>query len=62
MPLRAACQRSAEARQRASDIARAETVLRADAAWRDVYSETFSRIYAETLAELISDQKPEAAA
>jgi hypothetical protein len=31
-------------------------------AWRRVYSEEFSRVYDETLAGLLDDQKPEAAA
>jgi hypothetical protein len=47
----------AEARRQATDIARAEATLRADAAWQLVYSETFSRVYDETLAELLADQQ-----
>jgi hypothetical protein len=50
----------AEARRRAADTARAEATLRADAAWKDVYSNTFSRVFDDTLAELLADQKPEA--
>jgi hypothetical protein len=34
----------------------------ADAAWQRVYSETFSRVYDETLAALLAEQEPEAAA
>ena len=53
----------AEARRRAADIARAEATLRADAAWRQRrYSAEFSRIYDETLAELLAEQETEAAA
>jgi len=53
----------AEARRRATDIARAEATLRADAAWQCTYSETFARVYDETLAELLAEQQaPEAAA
>jgi hypothetical protein len=50
----------AEARRRAGDTARAEATLRADATWQNVYIETFSRIYDETLVELLADQKTEA--
>jgi hypothetical protein len=53
--MRAACQRYAEARQRATDIARAEAVIRADAAWRDAYDRTFAHVYAQTLAELLDE-------
>jgi hypothetical protein len=49
-----------EARRRAADIARVEAQLRADAAWQ--YSETFSRIYDETLSELLAEQQPSDAA
>ena len=44
----------AEARRRAADIARAEATLRADAAWRQTYSETFARVFDEELAELLA--------
>jgi hypothetical protein len=50
-----------EARQRAVDIARAEATLRADAAWRDTYSETYARVFEETVAELLAEQASEAA-
>jgi hypothetical protein len=43
------------ARRRAAEIARAEATLRADAAWRSVYSETFLQAYDQTLAELLAD-------
>jgi hypothetical protein len=52
----------AELRRLAADIARAEATLRADAAWQDIYRETFSRIYAEAMAELLAEQASEAAA
>jgi hypothetical protein len=61
MPMRALVQRSTEARQRATDIARAEATIRADMAWRRVYSEEFSRVYDETLAELLAQSGLEAA-
>jgi hypothetical protein len=60
--IRLAEARRCEARRRAADIARAEALLRADVAWRRAYSEEFSRIYDQTLAELLAEQKPEAAA
>ena len=44
----------AEARRQAADIARAEATLRADAAWRQTYSETFARVFDEELAELLA--------
>ena len=47
--------------RRAADTARAEATLRDDAAWQDVYSETFSRIYGATLAELLAAQEPDVA-
>jgi hypothetical protein len=53
---------STEARRRAADIARAEATLRADAAWRDAHTETFARIYDETLAELLAEQQVSEAA
>jgi hypothetical protein len=52
----------AEARRRATDIAREEATLRADAAWQHVYSQTFSRVYDETLAELLAERETGAAA
>ena len=52
----------AEARRQAVDIARAEATLRADAAWRYTYSETFSRVFNETLAELLAEQQVSGAA
>ena len=52
----------AEARRRAADIARAEATLRADAAWRCTYSETFARVLDETLAELLAEQQVSGAA
>jgi hypothetical protein len=51
-----------EARRRAADIARAEATLRAEAAWRDPYSETYARVYDETLAELLTEQETDAVA
>ena len=51
----------AEARRLAADTARAEGILRADAAWQRVYNETFSRIYDDTLAELLTEQVSEGA-
>jgi hypothetical protein len=51
-----------EARRRAADIARAEATLRAEAAWRDTYSETYARVFKETLAELLAEQQPSEAA
>jgi hypothetical protein len=50
------------ARRRAADIARAEATLRAEAAWRDTYSETFARVFDETLAELLAEQQASEAA
>jgi hypothetical protein len=47
----------ADARRCAADTARAEAVIRADAAWRDTYDRTFARIYTETLVDLLDDQK-----
>jgi hypothetical protein len=47
----------AAARRQATDIAHAEATLRADAAWQQHYSETFSRVYDETLAELLAEQQ-----
>jgi hypothetical protein len=44
-----------EARRRAADTARAEATLRADAAWQNIYSDTFSRVYDATLAELLAE-------
>jgi hypothetical protein len=46
--------------RRAADAARAEATLRADAAWQRTYSETFARVYDETLAELLAEQETEA--
>ena len=51
-----------EARRRAADNARVEAQLRADAAWQYPYSETFSRIYDETLSALLAEQQPSDAA
>jgi hypothetical protein len=52
----------AKARRRATDIAREEATLRADAAWRLTYSETFARVFDETLAELLAEQRASEAA
>jgi hypothetical protein len=52
----------AEARHRAIDIAREAATLKADAEWRRVYSDVFSRTYHETLAELLAQQASDAAA
>jgi hypothetical protein len=52
----------AEARRSAADTARAEATLRADVAWRRVYSEEFSRVYDETLTDLLAEQGKDAAA
>jgi hypothetical protein len=49
-----------EARRRAADIAQAS--LRADAAWQQVYGETFSRVYDQTLAELLAERPTSEAA
>jgi hypothetical protein len=54
--------RLAEAHRRAADIARAEALLRADAAWQQTYSETFSKVYYETLVELLAERRKDAAA
>jgi hypothetical protein len=51
-----------EMRRRATDIARAEATLRADAAWERAYSETFARVYDETLTELLAAQQVQEAA
>jgi hypothetical protein len=59
--MRTLIKRAEEARRRAADIARAEAVLRADAAWRDVYDATFARVYAEALAELLAERRKDAA-
>jgi DNA-binding IscR family transcriptional regulator len=40
---------------------RAEAQLHADAVWQRAYSETFSRIYDETLAELLAQQTSDVA-
>jgi hypothetical protein len=48
--LRSSHKRLSEARSCAADTARAD------------YSNTFSRVFDETLAELLAEQKPEAAA
>ena len=40
----------AEARRQAVDTARAEATIRADAAWRQTYSETFARVFDKELA------------
>jgi hypothetical protein len=52
------CQPSLElCRRQAVDIARAEATLRAEAAWRDTYTETFARVFDETLAEILAEQR-----
>jgi hypothetical protein len=52
----------AEARRRAADIASAEATLRADAAWQQAYSATFSRVYDEALMELLAEHQASDAA
>jgi hypothetical protein len=50
-----------KARRRATDIARTEAQLRADAAWQQAYSTTFSRVYDQTLMERLAEQETGAA-
>ena len=52
----------AEARRQAVDTARAEATIRADAAWRQTYSETFARVFDKELAQLIAEQEVSEAA
>jgi hypothetical protein len=54
MPFRASLKHLADVRRRATDIARDEAVLRADVEWVRVYAEEYSRVYDETLAELLA--------
>ena len=55
-------ERLTDARRRAADAARAEPTLQTDAAWERAYSETFSRVYDETLRELLAEQRKGTAA
>jgi hypothetical protein len=47
----------AEVRRRATDAARAEATLRADAGWQDTYRETFAQVYDQTMTELLAEQR-----
>jgi hypothetical protein len=51
-----------KARRQAVAIARAEALLRADAAWRQTYSEMFARVFDQELTRLLAEQETDAAA